>query len=189
MKVIVRGKNNFVPTDANVEYAEKKVAKLNQYFRDDHDLTATVLCKVYDSHQTVEITIPTKNLILRAEADSESIYSSIDLAVDKLETQITRHKSKIYKSIKQRDGVSEHYSNYTDFDIKALETEILATNLVKNKKLDLTPMSVEDAILQMEMINHDFFIFQNIDTNNVAVVYVREDGDYGIIDTNTCQVK
>ncbi len=75
-------KNKFVPSEAIRAYADNKVQKLNQYFRENHDLTATVLCKVYDTHHTVEITIPTKHLILRAEVKDESVYSAIDLAID-----------------------------------------------------------------------------------------------------------
>lgn len=186
MKVIVRGKNKFVPSEAIKSYADNKVQKLSQYFNENHDLTATVLCKVYDTHHTVEITIPTKHLILRAEVKDESVYSAIDLAIDKLESQIRKHKSKLYKSIQQRNGVANHYAQNTDFDVKAIESEILATNLVKNKTVDLKPMSKDEAILQMEMLNHNFYVFQDIETKKIAVVYLRDDGDYGVIETNSC---
>lgn len=185
MKVIVRGKNKFVPTEAIINYATNKVQKLEQYFRKEEELVATVVCKVYDTHHTVEVTIPTKYLILRAEVKSDTIYSAIDLAIDKLDSQMRKHKSKINKSIQRRTGVAGHYSQNTDFDVKAIESEILATNLVKNKQIDLKPMTVDEAILQMELLGHSFFVFQNSETNRVAVVYVREDGDFGIIETNT----
>lgn len=188
MKVIVRGKNKFVPSEAIKTYADNKVQKLNQYFKEDNELTATFLCKVYDTHHTVEVTIPTKHLILRAEVKDESVYSAIDLAIDKLESQIRKHKSKLYKSIQKRDGVANHYAQNTDFDAKAIESEILATNLVKNKSVDLKPMSKEEAILQMEMLDHNFFVFQDSETMKIAVVYLRDDGDYGIIETNSCPV-
>lgn len=184
MKVIVRGKNKFEPTDAIRGYAEDKVQKLSNYFNDSEEITATVLCKVYDAYQQVEITVPTKHIILRAEVKGETVYAAIDLAIDKLETQIRRHKSKLYKSIKQREGLSNHYASQSEFDLKELETEIMVTNLVKNKQVELKPLSKEDAILQMEMLGHDFFVFQNEDSKKVCVVYVREDGDYGIIETN-----
>jgi len=185
MKVIVRGKNKFEPSDAIKSYASDKLQKLEQYFSSREDLEANVLCKVYDIYQTVEITIPTKNIILRAEVKDQTVYGAIDLAIDKLESQIRRHKSKIYKSLKRREGVAQYYSSKSDFDLEKIKSEILTTNnLVKSKSIDLKAMSVDDAIAHMEMLGHDFFIFLNVDTNKVSVIYLRDDQDYGIIETN-----
>jgi putative sigma-54 modulation protein len=183
MKVIVRGKNKFKPSEAIRNYVTNKLQKIEQYFSKKHELEANVLCKVYDSHQTVEITIPTKNILLRAEAKNQSIYGAIDLAIDKLEAQIRKHKSKIYKSLKKREGIARYYSAQSDFDLEKMKTEIIATNLVKEKKVELRPMSVDDAILQMEMLGHNFFVFLNSETNKVSVIYLREDQNYGIIET------
>lgn len=182
MKVIVRGKNKFEPTEAIKNFAIDKLQKLNQYFKNPEDLTANVLCKVYDSYQIAEVTIPTKRIILRAESKDETVYGAIDLAIDKLETQIRRHKSKLYKSFKRRENLGKHYAENSDFDIEKFKTEIIATNLVKSKSIKLEPMTTDDAILQMEMLGHDFFLFINIDTNKPSVVYLREDHDYGIIE-------
>lgn len=184
MKVIVRGKNKFEPSEAIRDYATDKMQKLNQYFSRADDLVANVLCKVYDSYQVVEVTIPTKHLILRAEVKDETVYGAIDIAIDKLESQIRKHKSKIYKSIRQRDGVAQHYAVGSDFDLEKLKTEVKVTNLVKSKSVELVPMTPEDAIVQMEMLGHDFFIFLNSETGKPCVVYLREDHDYGIIETN-----
>jgi len=187
MKVIVRGKNKFEPSEAIKEYASKKLQKVEQYFHSRHELEATVVCKVYDAYQTVEITIPTKNIILRAEVNADSIYSAIDLAIDKLESQIRKHKSKIYRSLKRRDGVGQYYSTQVDFDIDKVRTEIKASNLVRNKSVELNPMTPDDAIVQMEMLGHDFFVFLNSETNKVCVVYLRSDHTYGIIETDKWQ--
>lgn len=184
MKVKIRGKNKFEPSDAIKTYASEKLQKLDQYFNKKQDLEAYVLCKVYDTHQTVEITIPTKNVLLRAEVKADDIYSAIDLSIDKLESQIRKHKSKIYRSLKRRAGVSQYYSSNLDFDLEKMKTEIKATNLVKSKSVDLKPMTPDDAIMQMEMLGHDFFVFLNTVNDKVCVVYLREDGDYGIIETN-----
>lgn len=184
MKVIVRGKNKFEPSDAIKDYATNKLQKLSQYFDKREDTEATVVCKIYDAYQTVEITIPTKNIILRAEVNSDTVYSAIDIAIDKLESQIRKHKSKIYKSLKRRAGVSQYYQTQVDFDIDKMQTEILATNLVRSKSLDLEPMTTDDAIVQMEMLGHNFFVFLNKETNKVCVVYIRSDLSYGIIETN-----
>ena len=182
MKVIVRGKNKFEPTDAIKSYAESKLQRIDHYFNKWDDLVANVLCKVYDAYHEVEITIPTKHIILRAEVKDKTMYGAIDLAVDKLELQITKHKSKIYKSIQKRQGIGQYYANNVDFDLKKFETEMKATNLVKEKSVDLVPMTTDDAILQMEMLGHDFYLFINSETNKPAVVYLREDHDYGIIE-------
>jgi putative sigma-54 modulation protein len=157
---------------------------LDQYLNKKNEVEAYVLCKVYDTHHTVEITIPTKNIILRAEVKAETIYSAIDLAIEKLESQIRKHKSKIYRSLKRRAGVAQYYSSNTDFDLEKMETEIKTTNLVKAKALELKPMNPDDAIMQMEMLGHDFFVFLNIENDKVCVVYLREEGNYGILETD-----
>ncbi|MDD3171162.1 MAG: ribosome-associated translation inhibitor RaiA [Bacilli bacterium] len=184
MKVTVRTKNkiDFVPKIK--EHAEDKLAKLDQYFSRREDLEATVLCKEYDDGKVVEITIPTKNIILRAEVKADTFLNALDSAVDKLESQIRRHKSKIYSSMKRRAGVAQYYSTNSDFDLEKMKTELMVTNLVKSKSVELKPMTPEDAITQMEMLGHNFFVFLNVETNKVCVVYLREDHDYGIIETS-----
>lgn len=183
MKVKVRGKNKFVPSEAIKNYATNKLKKLDQYFTKYQELEADVLCKVYDTHHTVEITIPTKHVLLRSEVKADNIYSAIDLSIDKLESQIRKNKSKIYRSLKRRMGVSLHYAANLDFDLEEMETEIKATKLVKSKTFELKPMTPDDAILQMEMLGHDFFVFLNKENEKVCVVYLRDDGTYGIIET------
>lgn len=183
MKVVVRGKNKFEPTEAIKNYCEKKLSKLDQFFSKADELEANVVCKEYDSYHAVEVTIPTKHIILRAEVKGETVYGAIDLSVDKLESQIKRHKDKIYSSLKRREGVSSYYASNSDFDLEKLNTEIMATNLVKNKQVELHPMTADDAIMQMEMLGHKFFIFLNSENGKTCVVYAREDGDYGIIET------
>lgn len=185
MRVNVRGKNKFEPTDAIRAYAENKLQKLSVYFKKADEVEAFVLCKVYDAHQTVEITIPTKHLILRAEVKDETIYSAIDLAIDKIETQLKKHKSKIYKSIKSRVGLGDYYGNNNEeLDMDLMKSEIMLTNFVKEKEIKLEPMTPEDAVVQMEMLGHTFYIFLNSENSKVSVVYLREDNDYGIIETN-----
>lgn len=181
MKVQVRGKGRFKPTERVSDYLQKKLDRLDRLFHNSAEIAATVLCKDYDAYKAVEITIPTKHLILRAEERGETIYGAIDGAIDKLTSQITRHKDKLYKSVKQKTNVGKLYAQATDFDAKALETEILATNIVKNKELKLSPMSVDDAILQMEMLGHPFFIFENAETGEINVAYLRSDQNYGLI--------
>ena len=184
MKVTIRAKNKTEINESTKKHIIEKLSKLDQYFRKSEDLEAHVLCKEYDDCKAVEITIPTKNIILRAEVKEETFMNAVDAAVDKLISQLRTHKSKIYSSMKKREGVSGYYSNNSDFDLENLQAEIMVQNLVKDKKIELKPMTVEDALLQMEMLDHKFFIFLNSETGKVFVVYLRDDHDYGIIEAN-----
>lgn len=184
MKVTIRVKNKVYLDDQAKEYIESKIDKLEQYFRNSENIEAHVLCKEYDDCKAVEVTIPTKNIILRAEVKEQTFMNAIDRVVDKLVSQLKTHKSKAYASQKKREGVGGYYASQDDFDLENLQAEIMMKNLVKDKKIDLKPMTVEEAILQMEMIDHKFFIFLNSDTNKVCVLYLRDDHNYGIIEAN-----
>lgn len=179
MKVIVRGKNKFEPGKSITDYATSKLQRLNQYFRDSNEIEANVLCKAYTEFKTIEVTIPTKNIILRAEVNGETIYEAIDTAVDRLEKQIARHKNKIAKTIKHREGVSNHYMN--ELNVKESEEDEIS-NLMKEKVIEVEEMDKEDAITQMEMLDHDFYLFIDSRTHKPSVVYLRKDGSYGVIE-------
>ena len=179
MKVIVRGKNKFEVGVKITEFANEKIQKLNQYFRCSDDIEANVLCKSYNDHKTVEITIPTKNIILRAEVNGETIYDALDGAVDRIESQIKRHKNKIAKTIKHREGLSGAYQN--ELNIKD-DGEDEVSKLFKEKKIEIEEMDKEDAITQMEMLGHDFYLFIDSKTHKPSVVYLRNDGNYGVIE-------
>lgn len=182
MKVEVIGKNGFNPSQANRDYAQDKLSKVEQFLQDSDNLEARVVCKVYNDHHKVEITIPAKNLILRAEASDETVYSAIDKAVDKLVAQIRKFKTRT-KTKDNKEGIKDIFTN-AEFDAKALETEIIASQLVRSKSVELSPLTVEEAIEQMELLGHTFFIFQNKDRDNaVCVIYTREDGDYAVLET------
>lgn len=184
MKVTIRVKNKTEINDQIKMHIKEKLSKLDQYFRKSDDLEAHVLCKEYDDCKAVEITIPTKNIILRAEVKEDTFLNAVDSAVDKLVAQLRTHKSKIYSSMKKREGVSGYYSNNSEFDLENLQAEILVQNLVKDKKIDLKPMTVDEALLQMDLLDHKFFIFLNSETNKICVVYLRNDHNYGIIEAN-----
>lgn len=181
MKVEVVGKNGFTPTPAIQEYAFKKIQKVEQFFGSNVITEARVVCKVYNDHQKVEVTIPTKNLLLRAEVCEPTIYAAIDKAVDKLISQTCRHRDKVKNKL-DKDGAKDVFVN-PDLDIESLEKEVLANQLVRNKQVDLKPMDIDDAIEQMELLGHDFFVFLDKSTKQVCVVYAREDGDYAVIQT------
>ncbi len=179
MKVQVRGKNGFVLTDAIVEYTENKLDKIERYFKEN--LEAYVVCKVYKDHHKVEVTIPTKYYTMRAEVGSEDMYAAIDLTVDKLESQIRKHKNKITRSLQKKEGVGDIFVD--EVDLEALERELVSASPIRRKSIVLQEMNTEEAITAIEMLGHDFFIYRCEDTKRVSVLYRRDDGKYGVIET------
>ncbi|MCK5388081.1 MAG: ribosome-associated translation inhibitor RaiA [Candidatus Izimaplasma sp.] len=177
MKVQVRGKNGFEVTDAIETYAEDKLGKVERYFREELD--AFVVCKIYKDHHKVEVTIPTKFYTMRAEVSNDDMYAAIDLAIDKLESQIRKNKTKITRSLQKKEGVSDLFAD--SLDLEALERELIAPVKVKSIKLD--DMSIDEAITAMEMLGHDFFIFRDESTSKTSIAYLRNDGKYGVIET------
>ena len=118
MKIEVLGKNGFVPSQTNKDYAQDKLSKLEHYFQDQAELEARVVCKVYPEYHKVEVTIPTKNIILRAEAQDQDVYSALDKALDKLVSQIVKYKTRT-KSKENKEGIKEIFSNDA-FDAKKM---------------------------------------------------------------------
>ena len=178
MRVEVRGKNGFVVTDAISAYAEDKLDKVERYFREN--LEAFVVCKVYNDHHKVEVTIPTKYYTMRAEVSDNDMYAAIDLAIDKLESQIRKHKAKITRSLQRRDGVGTLFNE--ELDLEALEKELVSSP-IRRKKIVLEKMTADEAITAIEVLGHDFYIFKNEDTDKVNVLYLRNNDSYGIIET------
>lgn len=178
MNVQVRGKNGFEVTNAIEAYAVDKLGKVERYFKEELD--AFVVCKIYKDHHKVEVTIPTKYYTMRAEVGNSDMYAAIDLTVDKLESQIRKHKSKITRSLQKKDGVSELFMD--NLDLEALERE-LVNSPVRTKSIVLEEMSIDEATTALEMLGHDFFIFKNEETKHVNVAYLRNDGKYGVIET------
>lgn len=174
MKLNIRGSKLEI-TDAIKSYLESKVQKLDKYFENPEEITANIVAKTKGVNQTVEITIPIKKAILRVEESNNDLYSSIDLAVDKLERQIRKNKTKI----KQKNN-RDRFDMFVDFEIEEEFEE--PETIVKRKTIDMKPMSEEEAILQMDLLGHEFFIFKNSDTDNNSVLYKRKDGNYGIIE-------
>ncbi|MFD2729538.1 ribosome hibernation-promoting factor, HPF/YfiA family [Enterococcus camelliae] len=178
-KYNVRGENIEV-TEAIRDYVVKKVGKLERYFSDVPDATAHVNLKVYsDKTAKVEVTIPLPYLVLRAEETSPDLYASVDLVVDKLERQIRKFKTKINR--KSREVVIPDNIAIPPFE---KEEEVAELEIVRTKRLSLKPMDSEEAVLQMNMLGHNFFIFEDAESNGTSIVYRRKDGKYGLIETN-----
>ncbi|MEG0909007.1 MAG: ribosome-associated translation inhibitor RaiA [Bacilli bacterium] len=176
MEFTIRGKNLEV-TDSIKTYIKEKIGKLDKYFENPKKLTATVLISVKNNEQTVEVTIPAKKIILRAEEGNKDLYASIDLVSEKMERQIRKNKTKMNNK-KNKKIIQE-----LNFTQEKENEENNESFIVKRKKIEMKPMNEEEAILQMELIGHEFFIFKNEETGNDSVVYRRKDGNYGLIDT------
>ncbi|WP_226643271.1 ribosome hibernation-promoting factor, HPF/YfiA family [Mesobacillus subterraneus] len=179
MNYNIRGENIEV-TPAIREYVEKKVAKLDRYFTESPNANVNVNLKVYqDKKSKVEITIPMKDLVLRAEELHEDMYAAIDLITDKLERQIRKHKTKVNRKFREKDSLKDYAPIFTEVE-QVEEDEDL--EVVRTKSFDLKPMDSEEAILQMNMLGHSFYVFTNAETNQTNVVYKRNDGRYGLIE-------
>ena len=180
MKIEVIGKNGFAPSAANREYAEKKLRKLEEFFGEESTLKALVVCKVYKQMHKVEITVPAKNLIMRAECCEQDLYAAIDKSIDKLLQQVRKYKTRV-KSKLDKEGIKHQIP--AELDVDDLAHEITAERIVKNKEIELEPMTMEEAISQMELLGHDFFVYLDKQTHKTNVIYLREDGNYANIET------
>ncbi|MFK4378958.1 putative sigma-54 modulation protein [Bacillus sp. RC218] len=179
MKFKIRGENIEV-TPALKEYVEKKLSKLERYFDTFPEIKVNL--KVYSDKQRIEVTIPFTDLLLRAEETNSDMYAAIDLVVDKIERQIRKHKTKVNRKLREKGSVKTNFILPEAVAVlDAVEEDEL--ELVRTKRFDLKPMDVEEAILQMDMLGHSFFVFTNADTNETNVVYGRKDGKYGLIET------
>ncbi len=182
----IRGENIEV-TPAIREHVESKLGKLERYFNEGADASAYVNLKVYKNGSTkVEVTIPMKGVTLRAEERHDDMYAGIDLIVDKLERQIRKYKTRVNRKSREHGGVGELFASL-EKDRKDHEEEEAQEDefqIVRTKRFDLKPMSAEEAILQMNLLDHNFFVYTDGETDETNIVYKRRDGKYGIIETN-----
>ncbi len=173
MKVIITGKN-YAPSEKLKETVEKKFTKLDKYF--SNEITGNVMVIKEKANYKVESTINANGTIFRAEVRSGDPYDCVDRCIEKLSSQMSRFKTKLQKKHKGQKAV--------DFaDIPSIEEPEEEIHVVKKKKFQLSPMTVDEAIVQMELLEHNFFIFMNIETDAVNVVYRRDDQDYGLLET------
>lgn len=177
IKFSIRGENLEV-TEALRAYVEEKVAKIEKYFNADQELNAKVNLKVYrEKNAKVEVTIPIGSITLRAEDVSQDMYGSIDLVVDKIERQIRRNKTKIEKRVRQKVPTNQLF---VEDAFEAVEET--PVHVVRTKQVDLKPMDLEEAILQLDLLGHDFYIYTDSKDNSTNVLYKREDGDLGLLE-------
>ena len=174
MKYIIRSQK-MENTDSIKEYIESKLNKLDKYFENSDEIEATVLTKIVGRNQIIEVTIPTKHFLLRNEESNEDLYAAIDKIVDKLERQIRKNKEKI------NSRINKTFIQDFEYDLEDEYEE--EEKIVKRKKVELKPIDEEEAIVQMEMLGHSFFVYKDVDSNKVCIIYKRKNGDYGVIET------
>ena len=175
MNITVRGKNIEI-TSALVDYATKKLGKLSKFF--GQETGAQVVMSVVKENHIVEVTVNINGLILRGEESTGDMYASIDMVVAKLEKQVGKYKTRLSKSMRQKGLRAANEKLVSSFSGEEQEEN----KVVKTKRFPLKPMDLEEAILQMNLLGHSFFVFVNAQNNRVNVLYLRRDGDYGLID-------
>ena len=169
------GKNMDV-TDGLRSAAEKKIGRLGKFFGDD--VICAITFSIQKEDHKIEVAIPTGNgVTIRAEEVSDDMYESINLVIDSLERQIRKNKTKLER--RYHDNTSIRFDAFDDDDEYDEAEEF---RIVRSKKFAPKPMSAEEAILQMNLIGHNFFVYLDADTEKVNVVYKRKDGDYGLIE-------
>lgn len=173
MRITVYGKN--IDVTAGIKsMLEKKMSKLDKYFNPDVEATATM--STQKGKHILEVTIPINGTILRAEEATEDMYASIDLAVDKLEGQLRKHKTKLEKKMKDHASIRINFASVVE------EPRFEEPSVVKTKRFPIKPMSPDEASLQMDLLGHNFYVFLNSESDEVNVVYKRKDGNYGLIE-------
>ena len=170
MEFIIRG-DKIKITDAMKSYIEEKLGKLDKYLKNAEDIRAKVIVKSDKKNQRVEVTIPLKSYILRSEEGNADFYAAVDKTIDKLERQIRKNKTRL----------ATKKTNAIDFTIDAIEPVQGEKKITKRKIIEVKPMDEDEAILQMELLGHDFFMYHDSETGKAAVVYRRKDKDYGLI--------
>ena len=170
MKFNIHGKKIDV-TESIKSYIEEKIGRLDKYFENPDNINATALIKLRGKDQVVEITINANKFILRGEESHKDLYAAIDKVSDKIERQIRKNKTRLKK--KTVKDVSKDF--VLDFEEKEENDNVI----VKRKVIDNKPMSEEEAILQMELLGHEFFAYKNEETNEANILYKRKEGDYG----------
>ena len=175
MKINIHG-DKIKVTESIRDYVEQKLSKLEKYFNNASEINMGVILRVRNNEQIIEVTAKMPKFTIRAEEHHEDLYAAIDLVVDKLERQIRKNKTRLTRRFHKE-------ARQPEFNFDFEEDTENEDKIVRRKNVDSKPMDEEEAILQMELLNHDFFIFNNIDEECVSVLYRRKDGQYGIINT------
>ena len=173
--IVVSGQNGHHPRPSR--NTEKKLGLLRQFF-ENREVEIEVVLKVQRELHVADITIQVGGLLVRGEGKTDDMYASINVAVDRIERQIRKYKTRINRRMRKLDAQAAGVAVAG----QAEDEDADGPRLVKTKRFDVKPMSVEEAIMQMELLGHDFYVFRNDSTGGVNVVYRRNDGDYGLIE-------
>lgn len=177
MEIVIHG-DKIKVTEAMSDYINKKMEKLEKYLKNNDEIRANVIVRVRNNNQIVEITIPLKSFILRSEESKEDFYAAVDKAIEKLERQIRKNKTRL--TTKKVKNVYEF--DFSDITVEE-EDDTDKNNILKRKKIEIKPMDEEEAILQMELLGHQFYVYKDSTSDKVCVVYKRKDGNYGVIES------
>lgn len=173
MNINIRG-DKMVVTDAIKTYVKEKLEKLDKYFDEPSSIDAHVLVRSKNNKDTIEVTIPARGFTLRAEESNADLYAAIDNVQEVLERQIRKNKTRLNSRKNSEPEIA--------FAFVEIEEEVEDdSQIVKRKSIETKPMSEEEAILQMELLGHDFFVYKDADEECVAVLYKRKDDNYGVI--------
>lgn len=167
----IHGKNVDV-TPALREYVEKKFGRLDKYF--DETLQVQVGMEVERDHHIVEATVPISGYILRGEDASPDMYASVDLVWDKLERQIHKYKTRLHRKPRQVAAANRRPG--------AAPAEDLPRDVIRVKRFPIKPMSLDEAVLQIDLLGHDFYVFRNSESDDLNVLYRRREGGFGLIE-------
>lgn len=182
MNYIIRGQH-FEVTPALKEYVEKKIGRLEKYFDTKPTSDCHVTMRVLKDEHTIEVTIPLSGVILRAEETNHDMYAAIDLVAEKLERQIRKYKTKVNRKFRQDGSLKDLVNDpAVNGNGAAVDEDDDGLDIVRTKRFNLKPMDAEEAVLQMDLLGHNFFVFSNAETAEVNVVYKRKDGRYGLIE-------
>ncbi len=168
MRIELIGKD-YVISERLKEILEKKIGKLDKFFSDD--ALASILCRREGDRQTMEVNVKFGGRLVRSEYSSDNMYDNIDVILPKIIKQIEKHRTKLSKKLRP--------DAFTGADI--VEAPEKVSNIVREKRFELVPMTVDEALLQLDLLGHDFFIFLNEATGKVGVVYKRSDGEAGLL--------
>ena len=174
----IRGKNVEI-TPALRDYVEKRIGKVTRYFKEVGEISA--LLSVSKDRQKVEVTVPVQGVLLRGQEVTDNMYTSIDLVIEKLDRQIRKHKTKMQRRFRDGTLLDEAFS--APAFAPSIPDDESEFPVVKKKRFTVRPMDVQEAIMQMNLLNHDFFVYRDADTETVSVVYRRKDGKYGLIES------
>lgn len=178
MKYNIRGENIEI-TPAIREYSEKKIGRLERYLEVKEDTKVNINMRTFHDHTAkVEVTILLNHLVLRAEEHKSDMYEAIDLISEKLDRQIRKHKTKVNRKWRE-NGKEAQFVTAPESSVDAQEETEL--EVVRTKQFDLKPMDVEEAILQMDLLGHKFYVYADGETDETQIVYKRNDGKYGLI--------